>query len=112
MTANANTNAKGITLTLRDLAYFAVSAVGSYVVTWQAAGSPTDPKALASIAIGLLPVVFRKVFPNLGEATPATPAPTLAAPVVLDPAPTPAPIPVPDIAEVGTFPTQPTPVTS
>ena len=93
MTSTANTAPKGIkiarwTISMRDLYYFLVTAVTTFIVAWQAVGSPTDHKALWIIAIGVMPVLFRKIFPNAGEAVPAsTPAP---APTVTPPADTPS----------------------
>lgn len=91
MTSTANTAPKGIkiarwTISMRDLYYFLVTAVTTFIVAWQAVGSPTDHKTLWIIAIGVMPVLFRKIFPNAGEAVPA-PAP---APTVTPPADTPS----------------------
>lgn len=72
MTAAAANNPKGVTLSVRDLVYGVLTAAVAYGTAWEAAGNPSSPKALWAIGVGLVPVVFRKIFPNLGEATPAT----------------------------------------
>lgn len=69
-------NPRGLVITLRDVAYFFTTSLTAYLMAWQVAGSPTDPKKLWAVAVGLIPVAFRKLFPNMGEVVkPGDPVP-------------------------------------
>ena len=78
---------KALVLGLRDVLHFVVTFAASFVVIWQAAGSPLNKAGLYSLAPAAATVLFRQLFPNAGR---------IQADVTKYVPPVPLPRPVPD----------------
>lgn len=59
-----------LTLVPRDLYHFVAASLPAFFLMWQSAGYPTNKAALWALAPGAATVLFRKVFPNMGNLKP------------------------------------------